>query len=257
MIVAEYESSKEKYISYKKENRNFILDNKENFICPNCKTKVIYVDVTFKIKHFRHKKLRNCNYEPETETHLFMKKRMCEFFNLNPKEVCEFNLNFAIPDLYLKDKKVAIECQASQISVKNFVERTLTYHQNGIFVLWIWDWNLWKNNKGIRMMESIVKPLYQNRIYFIKNGFIFSYQFTGPNICIEIQKPTLCLIEGGIPKFLDEDFDLNNLELQTYTHKWIYGGMEMTKEIKTYKIKIARFLDKYGREKNEKWFRLK
>ena len=260
MLIAINKNTKKKIVSYYKTNKKFILENKENFICPHCKTKVIFVNAIFKIKHFRHKTKFNCEYEPETEVHIMMKKRMIDFLCLNPKECLEVNLGFAIPDIYIKNKKIAIECQASQISVRKFMERTLNYNKNGIGVLWIWDINLFREHKGIRLFLNIIKPLYQNRIYFIgRNEEIFSMQFQRPTICITIEKPNVFMTNGGLPEFLEEDYDLSELKKDIYEHKWIgNNSQEYSKTIKTYKIKIGRFLDKYGMQKNmEKWWMLK
>jgi len=42
----------------------------------------------------------------------------------------EVDLGFAIPDLYIKDRRIAIEVQNSNITKKKFLERCYNYTQN-------------------------------------------------------------------------------------------------------------------------------
>ena len=95
-----------------------------DFVCPSCLAKVIFVNCTLKIKHFRHKVASNCDFEPETERHIQMKKFMLEKFGWE-KECLEVSLGFAKPDLF-KDN-IAIEVQHSPISCESFVSRTKAY----------------------------------------------------------------------------------------------------------------------------------
>jgi len=93
-----------------------------------------------------------------------MKKFFIDHLKLNPSEV-EVNLKFAIPDIYLKDKRIAIEVQHSKISEEKFLFRTRRYTEEGIYVLWIFHPKLLKENvpKFIRKAHE----LYYGRIYTI------------------------------------------------------------------------------------------
>lgn len=242
MLIAKYKKEDKNVVSYKE--RDFILKNRKDFICPHCKDKVIYADAIFKIKHFRHKAKRVCESEPETETHIQMKKFICEFLNENPKQVLEKNLGFSIPDLYIKDKRIAIECQASQISIRKFIERSINYHKNGVFVLWIWDYDLVRRKKCQRLFNKILRRMYHNRIYFYDNENIFSLQFTTPNKFVDLPNNFMFSTFGSLPDFLEDHFDLSDLQKEEIIIERGYNHYPL----EYYKIRIARFSDKY-----QKW----
>lgn len=144
------------------------IDVEERFFCPECKQEVIFVNATFKIKHFRHKVENNCDPEPETEKHLEMKKFMMENLGWD-KNNLEVGLGFARPDLY-KDS-IAIEVQHSPLTYYKFMERTKNYADNNIYVLWIFDEVL----IGDLISQFIKKAheIYFGRIYVYKEGKIY------------------------------------------------------------------------------------
>jgi len=220
------------------------INKEDDYICPDCRKEVIFVDATFKIKHFRHKAENgSCNHEPESKRHLEMKMHVCDHFpDYSPKEILEVNLGFGKPDIYIKDKKIAIECQASPISVKKFIERTLNYHKNNIHVLWIWDYNLYLSNKGIRMLWNIVRPLYFGRIYFDFDSSYIKIQKGQGGIPLSIMNESIFITEGSIPKrFVKENCTEEEREDLEENCKTFENG----REYHSYKIKIARFYDKY------------
>jgi len=164
MITAINKKDNKRIFSYKIESLKYILENKNNFKCPNCNSELIFVNCTKKIKHFRHKISSDCEWERETEEHINMKRFFIDKLKLNPSEV-EVNLKFAIPDIYLKDKRIAIEVQHSSISEEKFLERTKRYTENNIYSLWIFHPKLLKENvpKFIRKAHE----LYYGRIYVL------------------------------------------------------------------------------------------
>ena len=160
------------FISYDYNHLNPILSNKNNLICPHCKQKVIFVNATKKIKHFRHHLKSECDFEPETQRHIEMKLFMK---NKLPHLKLEYNLKFAVPDLYDKIDNVAIEVQHSKISKEKFLERCYNYSKRGIFVLWIFDDCLLKENCPEFIREA--HEIYMGRIYVYKNEKIFPVHF--------------------------------------------------------------------------------
>jgi len=162
------------------------------FICPECKEKVVFVNATHKIKHFRHLIKSNCDPEPETQKHIEMKKFIIEKMNLDPRKNLEVGLGFARPDIYCEKSstfKVAIEVQHSPISYEKFLERTVNYRKNNIHVLWIFDDCLLKELKEKNRaafprwgkISNILKKaheLYYGKVYIYKFGGIFPVHFS-------------------------------------------------------------------------------
>jgi len=174
MITAINKIDGRRIFSYYEEYLKYIIKNKKSFKCPNCDQDLIFVNCTKKIKHFRHKILSNCEWERETEEHISMKKFFIEKMNLSPDQV-EVNLKFAIPDIYLKDKKIAIEVQHSSISEEKFLFRTRGYTKKGIYVLWVFHPKLLKENipKFIKKAHEI----YYGRIYTILKDNLIPIHF--------------------------------------------------------------------------------
>ena len=70
MLVAKDKDSGTNYYSWDKKDYIFIKKNKTKFICPDCKTQLIFVDGIDVIKHFRHKTKKQgkcCDFEPESK----------------------------------------------------------------------------------------------------------------------------------------------------------------------------------------------
>ncbi len=146
-----------------KNNERIRASPKETATCPLCNQEVISKCGKIKIWHFAHKQDLGCyEFEAETDRHIEMKL----FFekNLQGFEM-EYNLGFAIPDLYNKERKIAIEVQHSKISKEKFIERTQNYKDNGIYVLWIFDCTLLKENKNVADFLREAHKIYFGRIY--------------------------------------------------------------------------------------------
>ena len=153
---------------------NSIICKKDNFTCPFCGEKLIFVNSILKIKHFRHKVESNCENEPETEEHIKMKLFMMKKLNLKEHNL-EVNLKFAIADLYLFNEKIAIEVQYSPISLEKFIDRNRNYSDNGISVLWVFHKKLLKEN--IHAFLRKAHELYFGRIYVYHNNEIYPIHF--------------------------------------------------------------------------------
>jgi len=180
MLRANYSPNNESYFSWNKKDYKFIITNRNLFICPICKKKLIFVDGTEMIKHFRHKVTSNCNWEPETENHLDMKRFMMEFLNLSENDV-EVNLKFAQPDLYIQNRKIAIEVQNSNINKKKFLERCYNYTENGVAVMWIFHDSLLKQGDKEQNIPILLRTAQENnfgRVYIYSCGEIFSVTFS-------------------------------------------------------------------------------
>jgi len=170
MLVAQIQKD-ERIIANDHQKYNYILNNKDNLVCPICKKKVIFVDGIFVIKHFRHKAKNNCSFEPETKEHIEMKNTVCGLLNLNPLKHLEVNVGYAVPDIYLPKEKIAIEVQNSNLSYKKFIERTRRYTREGVHVLWIFHKNLLHEDVSKTLKKA--HEIYFGRIYIYSNWKIY------------------------------------------------------------------------------------
>ena len=217
MLVAENKETRQKYFPSISGKIIEIEDNKDKIICPFCKEKVIFVCGKYKIAHFRHYIESECSPEPETEEHLNMKKFFIDKLNLTEDQV-EFNLGFAKPDIFLKEKRIAIEVQHSPISEEKFLERTANYSKRGIYVLWIFDSCLYKERVSALLRKA--HELYFGRVYFFMNGTIMPVHFKSKTVWVE---------EKEIPVFVDfEEYAQNGFE-PVYER---VGGYEKTLKTK-------------------------
>ena len=218
MIRAINSSNQENYISILKADLDNIKLNKELLICSDCKNKLVFVDAIYKIKHFRHLINNNCSSEPESEEHLQMKKIMCEFLHLNLKESVEIKLPFGQkPDVLIKEQKIAIECQASPISTKKLIERTINYVSNGYYPFWIFYTDTKFSN---RLFRDVIRKMYMGRVYRldVENKRVY-YTHDSEIFYLENFKGTFKFF-GTIPEYLSEYCpEINNFEKNEWGRK--------------------------------------
>lgn len=230
MLRAEHKDNKKEYFSWKIEDYKYIINNRNLFICPMCKTQLSFVDGTEVIKHFRHKVKHDCDFEPETEEHLEMKLFMKTFLDLKDDEV-EVNLRFAKPDLFIANDNIAIEVQKSNITKKKFLERCYNYTKNKIAVMWIFHDSLFSEDNNNQNIPILLRTASENcfgRVYIYSNKKIFSIKF------------------NPLTKWVDEYKDYNTGD--------VYGGY-LKKYKKKKSIEIIQSLpdDKYGKKIYKVW----
>lgn len=229
MLVAENKLTHQRYFPYKEGNILEVDDNKENIICPFCKENVIFVCGAQKITHFRHFTKSECSPEPETEEHIKMKQFFIDNLKLN-KDSIEVNLGFARPDVFIKERNLAIEVQHSAISEEKFLERTTNYTNNGIYVLWVFDECLLGEANRISKLLKKAHELYFGRVYIFRKNGIFPAHFNPVERWVE---------EREIPEYIEDFEEYKNNGFEPYFKK--VGGYWKT--LKT--IKDVTFDDKY------------
>ena len=108
--------------------------------CPECGESVIYKSGTIVIPHFAHYAKTHCALsEGESIRHLQMKTQVARRFD---GVIVEFELPVIEghrADVVLMDLSIVVECQASPISIQEWVRRTLDYNAKGFAVMWVWD----------------------------------------------------------------------------------------------------------------------
>lgn len=145
MLTAIRTSDKQKVVG------DFIDKNSnETYCCEYCENNVIHHKSNSKIKigHFKHKSEQSfCPNQRETIVHLQTKLQIFNFIKskwgdkLHLIELEKWICNKTIrPDIYIETKKqtkIAIEVQASVLTVFEIKRRTEKYFDEGIYVLWI------------------------------------------------------------------------------------------------------------------------
>jgi competence CoiA-like predicted nuclease len=221
-------------------------DRTQKFRCPYCNEPVIWIDATFKIKHFRHKVESNCEPEPETKRHIEMKLFMMEQLGWS-KDNLEIPLGFARPDLFKED--VAIEVQHSPISYESFLERTNNYSKNNIYVLWIFDNCLLKEN----VSESLKKAheIYFGRIYIYRNNIEGSTKWSDRIMPVHFEGKKRTVKTGGYyndGEYIEESyFEAYYKKKRTFNFGEGINLFDLITSVNTWKgnnFKIAMFQDK-------------
>lgn len=138
MTLRAFNGKKEEVISY---IRNPLEIKQMELSCPSCEQKMIFVNATLKIKHFRHERTE-CIYktEPDSKTHMNMKKEISEILKENGRITLEKKIGSNITDIAIEtptNQKIAVECQASPITFNEFMTRTKNLNKEGWSVLWI------------------------------------------------------------------------------------------------------------------------
>lgn len=125
-------------------------DQSAIYVCDYCKNTVIHhkSDSGEKIGHFKHKPGEShCpNQTKETEEHIRTKLDIYEYIKEGwgsklkvleiEKWICDNSIR---PDVYIETSrnKIAIEVQATALTVDEIKRRTSKYFKNGIAVLWV------------------------------------------------------------------------------------------------------------------------
>ena len=225
--------------------------NFENYtwLCTTCKKQIYYME---DLRCFQHKGNKNCGFEPESIEHKTMKSFWYEKFpefNLIKTRKLEYKIGDQIIDVYFElhnRKKIAVECQNSQISSKKLVERTKNYTNKDIHVLWVFngcgsfvsDEKNPRNEdgKGVLGVEKKAHNLYGGRVYYMN---------VSGNTIID---PPFCL--HFAPYFEHKTSDFNYLGYDKYykdKRSTVVGMIPSLKilcvEYKGYKL--ARFMDKH------------
>ena len=117
--------------------------------------------------------------EAESFEHLRIKEHFYAFLPLDNKvEILkkEYPIGDRIADVYCKlstGKQIVIEIQHSMILVKDLIQRTKEYNENGCFVLWVFNASSFERfpkieaNVRIFGFEKWCQMVYRGRVYYI------------------------------------------------------------------------------------------
>lgn len=140
----------------------------DTYHCPDCKGVVLLNQGLKKDPYFRHKTLQNCENEGETEEHRKIKLDIYEHIkNKWGAGLKLIDVEYRIESLLRADvyfetprSKVAIEVQASSLTVSEVYRRTTLYRKMGIYVLWVlpFDYERFYRYHSERMNAVIPEP---------------------------------------------------------------------------------------------------
>jgi competence protein CoiA len=144
------------------------------FLCPCCSEVVTLRRGGIKAAHFAHQPPVTCEYGTgESEEHRRCKISIYEALIAHPRVMkCEMerDLGAVRPDVsaYINNVPVAIEVQASNLTLEKIRHRTEEYARRGIYVLWlpIYKESLKANLYSPRPFERWLHEAYFGRVYY-------------------------------------------------------------------------------------------
>lgn len=151
-------------------------DKTESYVCEYCNEVVIHnkSNSQVRIGHFKHKSNLACpNNQKESVEHIrtkrgiknYLSEKYSKAFHIIELEkwICNKSIR---PDIYIetvRGKKIAIEVQASQLTIDQIIDRTIRYAQNNIYVLWVLVWKKSKISSSAYMMNEYFRSHHCDR----------------------------------------------------------------------------------------------
>jgi predicted RNA-binding Zn-ribbon protein involved in translation (DUF1610 family) len=170
------------------ENLEFQIDEKRPlFSCPECSKRMVFVDGSSRyIKHFRHYRREECEYEtePETKEHYYAKRvveAIFKHFSATDK-TCFYGREHKIidsdigmlkyADVYCEsnksEQKIVVEVQQANYDIPHFLDKILFYIYRGYTVVYLFIGNQFgktlRENSNIYILKEI-----ENKIFHEKN----------------------------------------------------------------------------------------
>lgn len=173
------------------------------FYCLVCRDEVILKAGRNTKAHFAHANPIACKFaEGESDEHRACKQDIYESLLRSPNvksAALERPIGNNRPDVsaYINGVPVAIEVQISSLSLETIQQRTLEYARNGVYVLWLlqWDESLDAGRYTPRHWEKWIHAAYFGRVYYWTGGIsVVSYRFD-PHF-ISIPKKSWYSVDG-------------------------------------------------------------
>lgn len=215
----------------------------EKYHCQQCGQQVMAKKGNIMIHHFAHYPgSPSCVWwEPESEEHLAMKDRIMQLLtkdNATTLAEFEYKLNHKTYDLYpdvyveLADgKRIAVECQISSKPLQDFVWKTLSYSDLGVYTLWLFPDDDYESKEcdDKAIMPSIIRlrshKWNYGRIYTLSDQGLRGVHFSGVSRLNEWT---------GVPHYLKKKKNILIHVLDNARLLCVENGY----------LKIARFYDK-------------
>ena len=148
------------------------------FVCFCCRSQVTLRRGAAKAAHFAHRPPVTCEYgQGESDEHRRAKEEIFEHLSRCPhvtKLELERDLREVRPDVscYIGGVPVAVEVQASSLSVERIARRTVEYARKGVYVLWLplFTPKLLGELYDPRPWERWLHAAYFGRVYYWAGG---------------------------------------------------------------------------------------
>ena len=169
------------------ENQTFqINEDRPAYSCPECKKRMVFVDGTKYVKHFRHYRQSNCEYEtePETEEHFYATRVVEAIFRhlagedssisfCREYKIADPEINIAkYADVYCESKqaerKLAVEVQQANYDISRFLDKILYYYYRGYTVVYMFIGDQFGKTLADRETIYTLKEI-EDRIFQEKN----------------------------------------------------------------------------------------
>lgn len=156
------------------------------FACLDCGEEMILKQSKRNTSFFAHANpLASLHADGESDAHRQCKFEISVALRRSPgvsNVVIERSLDGARPDIFaeINGVPVAIEVQLSSLSLETILQRTIRYHQLGIYVLWLLQWTPKLNAKKYspRPWEKWIHAAYFGRVFYWEGGLnVASYHF--------------------------------------------------------------------------------
>jgi len=199
-----------------------LYNTKQTFSCPFCKNKLLFVNSTLRIKHFRHSIKANCPYGNETKEHEATKNYVFEELKKIPfgKAYLEYTFDQFIADVYFcrpNSFDIAFEIQATNYSYQKYIDKISHYIKEGLLVVYIFiGENFYKEVKAnIFSLKEIEK------LTFIKNDYKGQLQgcYLSANNAVTLPAFTAKFAKGNSQLYCTTRFIMQYKQARTMTLK--------------------------------------
>ena len=148
---------------------------RDRFQCIGCGGKMVFVNATKRVKHFRHK-ATPCNFfAGETEEHLRMKKYFFDLFK-DQGAVLETRVGKYIADVLIPQYHVAIECQRG-MDYDYVLDKLKYYTDNGFYCLWVLPASRLSEKRRRSETEKFLHNIYKGKVFYCDGKTLFASHF--------------------------------------------------------------------------------
>jgi competence CoiA-like predicted nuclease len=156
------------------------------FVCPDCNEEVILKMGRTTVNHFAHVNPIACKFATgESDEHRRCKLEIFQALQATPgirnvELERPIGMNRADVSAEIGGVPVAIEVQLSALSLETIQERTIEYHREGVYVLWLLQWTpaLDSSRYTPTLWEKWIHALNFGHAYYWREGLtVSSYSF--------------------------------------------------------------------------------
>ncbi|GAA4419269.1 hypothetical protein GCM10023187_53410 [Nibrella viscosa] len=167
------------------DQKKVLADDEEKgthtYHCPDCQSIVILNKGLKKIAYFRHQRLTNCDNAGESEVHMKIKLDIYRHLKTKWERAIQFvDVEHRLKDILRADvyfetlkSKVAVEVQASSLTVADVYRRTSLYYSLGVYVLWVLPFEYERFYRYYSTMELAMDGVDADPGYYLRHSVKF------------------------------------------------------------------------------------